>query len=107
MSAGIVELNVANFQTNIAKGVILVDFWAPWCGPCRMQTPVLEQMAPKLAGKAVIGKINVDECPQLAGQFSVQSIPTLLIFKNGEVVQQMVGYQTEAKLMAAIESATK
>ena len=86
-----IELNSSNFEETIKSGVTLVDFWAPWCGPCRMIAPVIEELAEAFEGKANIGKVNTDEEQDLAIKFGIRSIPTLLIFKDGEVVEQMVG----------------
>ncbi len=82
-----------NFQVEILDSdkVALVDFWATWCGPCMMLGPVIEELAGDYAGKAVIAKLNVDENPKTAAQFGIRSIPTMLIFKNGQVVDQLVG----------------
>ncbi len=88
-----VILNEANFKDEIASGVTLVDFWAEWCGPCQMMLPILEELSTKMEGKAKISKVNVDENPALAAQFRVMSIPTLLVMKDGEVVEQLVGVQ--------------
>jgi len=88
-----VVLNEANFKDEIANGVTLVDFWAEWCGPCQMMLPILEELSTKMEGKAKISKVNVDENPALAAQFRVMSIPTLLVMKDGEVVEQLVGVQ--------------
>ena len=104
MSAGILELTESNFAAETQTGTVLVDFWAPWCGPCRMQGPILEQIVGKVAG-AKIAKLNVDEAPAIAAQFGVQSIPTLLVLKNGRVVQQFVGVQQAPALIAALEAA--
>ena len=104
MSAGILELNESNFAAETQTGIVLVDFWAPWCGPCRMQGPILEQVVGKVAG-AKIAKLNVDEAPAIAAQFGVQSIPTLLVLKNGRTVQQFVGVQQAPTLIAALEAA--
>ncbi len=93
MSANIVTLTSSNFDDEIKEAAtpILVDFWAEWCGPCRMVTPVLEKLADEYAGKARVGKVNVDEHSGLAAKFGVQSIPTLLLFKEGKVVEQFIG----------------
>jgi thioredoxin 1 len=88
-----VVLNEANFKDEIASGVTLVDFWAEWCGPCQMMLPILEELSAKMEFKAKIAKVNVDENPSLAAQFRVMSIPTLLVMKDGEVVEQLVGVQ--------------
>ena len=85
-----VILNEGNFKDEIASGVTLVDFWAEWCGPCQMMLPILEDLSAKMEGKAKIAKVNVDENPALAAQFRVMSIPTLLVMKDGEVVEQLV-----------------
>ncbi|MNH98458.1 Thioredoxin C-1 [compost metagenome] len=84
-------LTKETFQSNIEKGVTLVDFWAPWCGPCKIQLPIVHELAEELKGEATIATVNVDEQTELASQFGVRSIPTLLLFKDGELVDQMVG----------------
>ena len=104
MSAGILELNDSNFAAETQSGIVLVDFWAPWCGPCRMQGPILEQIVGKVAG-AKIAKLNVDDAGAVAAKFGVQSIPTLLVFKDGRIVQQFVGVQQAPTLIAALEAA--
>ncbi len=86
-----IELNASNFNEVVKDGVTLVDFWAPWCGPCRMIAPIIDELTEEFEGKAKIGKVNTDEEQELAIKFGIRSIPTLLIFKNGEVVDQMVG----------------
>lgn len=99
------ELTAANFENTVANGVTLVDFWAEWCGPCRMMGPVLDEVAATYAGRATVGKINVDNEPDLAQQFGVSSIPTLLVFKNGEVAKQFVGVTPKGELGKAIDAA--
>ncbi|PLX28733.1 thioredoxin [Candidatus Parcubacteria bacterium] len=90
----------ANFDAEVLKSetLVLVDFWAPWCGPCQMMGPLVEELAGEYEGKAKIGKLNVDENGTVAGQYKVMSIPTFLVFKGGEVVDQMVGGVTKDKL---------
>ncbi|MCL6549037.1 MAG: thioredoxin [Alicyclobacillus sp.] len=84
---------------------VLVDFWATWCGPCKMMAPVVEEVANDYADKLVVGKIDVDQNPQTAAKFGIMSIPTLLLFKNGQVVKQLVGYRPKSDLVAQISSA--
>ena len=105
MSDLVTHITDAEFQSTVAAGVTLVDFWAPWCGPCRMIAPILDELAGELKDKARIVKINVDENPLVAGQFGVMSIPTLLLFKNGQKVDQKVGGQAKPQLKSFIEQA--
>jgi len=86
-----IELNASNFKDTVSEGVALVDFWAPWCGPCRMVAPVIEELAEDFDGKAKVCKVNTDEEQDIAIEYGIRSIPTLLFFKNGELVDQMVG----------------
>ncbi len=94
-----------NFDAETSSGVALVDFWAEWCGPCRMLGPVLDQVAKEVAGTAVIGKVNVDEAQQLAAKFNVRSIPAIFVLKDGKVVNQFVGVQDKQTLINAVKSA--
>ena len=105
MSDLVKHITDAEFPAEVAQGVTLVDFWAPWCGPCRMIAPILDELAGELQAQAKIVKINVDENPVVAGQFGVMSIPTLLLFKNGQKVDQKVGGQAKPQLKAFIEQA--
>jgi thioredoxin 1 len=105
MSDLVAHITDAEFQSTVAEGITLVDFWAPWCGPCRMIAPILDELAGELKDKARIVKINVDENPMVAGQFGVMSIPTLLLFKNGQKVDQKVGGQAKPQLKAFIDQA--
>ncbi|MFA7174920.1 MAG: thioredoxin [Kiritimatiellia bacterium] len=107
MANGILELNESNFKETIANGVVLVDFWAPWCGPCKMQTPILEnQVVAQVADKAKIAKVNVDDNKNLAAEYSIKSIPTILIFKDGAIIKQFTGLQRADALIKAIEEAS-
>jgi len=105
MAEGVIELDSAGYEDATRHGVVLVDFWAPWCGPCKMQAPILEKVAAEVGDKAVIAKVNVDENPELAAKYGIRSIPTLILLKDGEKKQQFVGLQQQPKLVAEIEGA--
>jgi thioredoxin 1 len=93
-----------NFNELTSKGTALVDFWAPWCGPCRIQGPILEKVASQFAGKAAVGKLNVDENATVPRKFGVSGIPTLILFKDGVEAQRFVGLQTEQTLVNALNA---
>jgi thioredoxin 1 len=103
----IVELSTANFKTEVlqATGPVLVDFYAPWCGPCKMLAPLLEQLAGELEGRAKIAKANVDEMPDVAAFYGITGVPTLMVFRGGRNVDQMVGLSSARQLKAWLETA--
>ena len=94
------EVNQSNFEAEVLKSSqpVVVDFWAPWCGPCRSMAPVIEELSKDFAGKAKVTKLNVDENQALSGQFNVMSIPTLIFFKDGKAVDTVVGFTPKNKL---------
>ena len=99
-----VHLTDANFAGEVARyPVLLVDFWAPWCGPCRMVAPAIDQLAKEYSGKVVFGKLNVDENPRVAGSFGIQSIPTMMVFKNGKAVDVIVGAMPKGAIEAKLK----
>ena len=94
-----------NFQTEVlqASGPVLVDFWAPWCGPCRMVAPVVDKVAQTYQGRLKVVKLNTDDSPSIAGKYEVSGIPALILFKGGEPVDRIVGYVPEKQLSAMVE----
>lgn len=101
---GAIALTKETFQSSIQSGVSLIDFWAPWCGPCKIQLPIVHELADEMKGQATIATVNVDEQPELASQFGIRSIPTLLLFKNGKLVEQMVGVNQKSVLKSKVLS---
>jgi thioredoxin 1 len=98
-----IMLTDSNFNQSVEKyPLLVVDFWAPWCGPCRMVSPILEQLASELAGKVVFGKLNVDENPRIASTFGIRSIPTISIFKNGRAIDGFVGAASKSQMQSKI-----
>ncbi len=105
-SEKIQNLDNDSFDSTVASAgtPVLVDFWAPWCGPCKAIAPILEELAEELDGKVTIGKVDVDSNSELASKFNIRAIPTLLIFKNGEVVDQIVGMTSKPDLTSKLEA---
>lgn len=101
-SDNVKTLTADNFESVTSSGVVLVDFWATWCMPCKAQSPVVDDLADQFKGKISVGKLDIDQEPALANRYGVQSIPTLLIFKDGHVVESFVGLQSKGNLMMAL-----
>lgn len=104
MSDKIAQLTAATFHSAISQGTtpVLVDFWAPWCGPCKAIAPILEELAGELDGKLTIAKVNIDDHGEVATKYGIRAIPTMLLFKGGQVVEQLVGMMPKAALKAKI-----
>jgi thioredoxin 1 len=96
-----------SWQEKLGKGVVLVDFWATWCGPCHLQTEILDEVSPRLPESVTVVKIDVDQDPELASQFAVDSIPTLFVMRDGRVAKRLVGVQGEEVLLATVQSVFK
>jgi len=105
MSENVVEITDANFENEVTNSAVpvLVDFWAEWCGPCRMLTPTIEELALEYAGKVKVGKVNTDDNQDTSVKFGISAIPTLIIFKNGEVIKKLVGLSSKKDLQAALD----
>jgi len=102
----VLHLTRDNFNLEKNKeGLLLVDFWADWCGPCKMMSPIIDELASELGGKVRVAKLNIDEVPEIAQEYGVLSIPTLITFKNGEEVSKEVGARPKAKLLESLQNA--
>ena len=102
----VLHLTGANFKQEVLdyEGVVLVDFWAPWCGPCQMVTPMMEDIAKEMEGKVKVGKVNVDEEGSLGQEYEIMSIPAVFVFKNGEVVERLIGAMAKESYIEALNS---
>ncbi len=103
----IMELNEQNFEREVLKATypVVMDFYAPWCGPCKMLAPLLEELAEELGGKVKFAKLNVDDAPELAGRYDITGVPTLMLFRDGEAVDQVVGFPGPSQLKAWLDKA--
>jgi len=103
-SQHVLQLTDASFQQIVASSsLLLVDFWAPWCGPCKMIGPVIEEIAEELAGKVTVAKVNIDDCPAIAAEHRISAIPTIMIFRNGELVDRTTGLASKAALLEKLK----
>lgn len=105
--ANVQEFSDENFESEVLKadGPVMVDFWAPWCGPCRQLGPVVEELAGEYKTTAKVGKLNIDDSPRAAQAYGVMSIPTIMVFKDGEVIERFVGVQSKSRLQQALDAA--
>lgn len=106
-SETIIELSDASFESEVikSKNPVLVDFWAPWCGPCKAIAPIVDEISNEFTDKVKVGKVNVDDNPETSMKFSIRSIPTLMVFKNGEVLEQIVGAVPKSEIEKVLEKA--
>lgn len=106
MAEGIIELTSSKWETEVlnSKGIVMVDFWAPWCGPCRIIAPTIEEIANEYAGKVKVAKLNTDENPDIATRYGIMGIPTIMFFKDGQRVDQIVGVVPKSVLKSKLDS---
>ncbi len=106
MSASVITLTESNWNEEVINSdvPVLVDFWAPWCGPCRIIAPIIEELAEEFAGRVKVGKLNTDESNNIAMQYGIRAIPTVMLFKNGEVVDTRIGVQPKEALRQMLEA---
>ncbi len=99
-----IHITNKDFETQIAEGLTFIDFWAEWCGPCRMLGPVIDELSTEFEGKIKVAKVNIDENPEIAQEFGIMSIPTMILFENGKPVEQIQGFQPKKALQEYLES---
>lgn len=102
----VITLNTSNFSDVIGKGIVLVDFWATWCMPCKVMAPAINEIAAQTAGKVTVGKVDIDANGSLANQYGIQAIPTLIIFRDGQAVERLTGVKSKAVIMEALSKYT-